>query len=362
MEKRSLVFPMSVAVMVGVASAALHGQPVRIADSLRAMKLYVSVDPKDHAQSDHERDRNRKVLIDSVYRARSIGVMDFQKIVFPSTDGLPIPAYLFQPPTKRGHLGHAAMVWVHGGVHGDWDATMLPFVVEAVNRGYVVIAPEYRGSTGYGATHYNAIDYGGREIDDILAAARFLRTLPHVDASRLGIMGWSHGGYIAALLLFRSSQPFKGGAAMVPVTNLVFRLSYKGPAYARAFATQKGIGGLPHERRTEYISRSPLYWVDSLQVPILVHVATNDIDVDFVESEMLISALRVKKPELAETRVYLDPIGGHSFNRLVDASTLERRDTPEQRDSWNRVWVFFDWLLRPYEDPSTSVVPPATSP
>ena len=61
------------------------------------------------------------------------------------------------------------MVWVHGGVHGDWKS-MLPFVKEAVQRGYVIITPDYRGSNGYGAAHYNAIDYGGKELDDVMGA------------------------------------------------------------------------------------------------------------------------------------------------------------------------------------------------
>jgi dienelactone hydrolase len=83
-------------------------------------------------------------------------------------------------------------------------------------------------------------------------------------------------------------------------------------------------------------------------VPILVHLATNDEDVNFVEAEMFVHALRVKKPELAETKIYVDPPGGHSFSRRVN-SALERNDSPEQRDSWNRAWTFLEWNLRPYE-------------
>jgi dipeptidyl aminopeptidase/acylaminoacyl peptidase len=283
--------------------------------------------------------------------------MDFQKISYRSSaDGMTIPAYLFQPLNQRGARGHAAMVWIHGGVHGDWSAGMFPFVREAVERGYIVIAPEYRGSTGYGSAHYNAIDYGGKEVDDVASAVEYLKTLPHVDQERLGVMGWSHGGFITAHLLFRSQHPFQGGAAIVPVTNLFFRLSHRGPGYQRSFATQAGIGGLPHENREEYIRRSPIYAVDSLKVPILVHVATNDDDVFFVEAEQMVMTLRAKKPELAETKIYVDPPSGHSFSRRVDPTTLERLDTPEQRDSWNRTWTFFDWLLRPYEDRSR---PPA---
>ena len=170
-----------------------------------------------------------------------------------------IPAYLFQPLKKRGARGHAAMVWVHGGVHGDWGITMWPFVREAVERGYVVICPEYRGSTGYGEKHYKEIDYGGYEIDDVMTAVEYLKTLPHVDGDRLGIMGWSHGGYITLFSVFRDATPFKAAAAIVPVTNLIHRLSFSGPGYQRSFATQKRIGGLPFEKQEEYIKRSPLY-------------------------------------------------------------------------------------------------------
>jgi dipeptidyl aminopeptidase/acylaminoacyl peptidase len=316
----------------------------------------VSADPADHPQRDHAADMKGKARTDSIYAARSAGVMDFTKVTYRSAAGdMDIPAYLFQPLKKRGARGHAAMIWIHGGVHGNWGTSMFPFVKEAVERGYVIIAPDYRGSTGYGADHYNAIDYGGKELDDTFGAVAYLKTLPHVDGERLGLMGWSHGGFITAHLLFRGETPFRAGAAIVPVTNLVFRLGYKGPRYQRSFSTQAGIRGLPFEKREEYIKRSPLYGVEKLQVPILVHVATNDEDVNFVENEQLVWKLRALKPDLAETKVYVDPAPwgssvGHAFSRRVDSQTLERVDSPEQIDSWSRTWTFFDWNLRPYLD------------
>ena len=82
---------------------------------------------------------------------------------------------------------------------------------------------------GYGRAFHNEIDYGGYEIDDVLSAVDYLGTLPYVDMDRLGVMGWSHGGYITLFTVFRDQTPFKAAAAIVPVTNLVFRLSYKGP-------------------------------------------------------------------------------------------------------------------------------------
>ena len=352
-------------------SATTRRRPIRqvvTQDSARSALLYVSNRPADLPKADYERQIAEKRQTDSTYAARSTGVMEFRKVTYKSrVDGMTIPAYLFAPLQKRGAAGHAALVWVHGGVHGDWGTTMFPFVREAVQRGYVVIAPDYRGSTGHGAAHYEAIDYGGKEIDDVISAVDYLKTLPYVDTSRLGIMGWSHGGFITAHSLFREGQPFKAGAAIVPVTNLVFRLSYKGPGYQRSYAAEEGIQGLPFEKREEYIKRSPVFHAANLKVPILVHVATNDEDVNFVEDQQMVYTLRALKPDLAETKIYQDPAPwgssvGHAFSRRVDPVTLERVDSPAQIDSWNRTWTFFEWNLRPYEDHSKPLPPVRTAP
>ncbi len=334
-------------------------------DSARAAELYVSNRPEDAPPANYARDMEAKAATDSIYAARTAGIIDFRRIRYRSSVGdMEIPAYLFQPLQKRGPKGHAAMIWVHGGVHGNWGETMWPFVREAVQRGYVIITPDYRGSTGYGKEFHEAIDYGGNEVDDVLTAYDWMvQNLPHVDPDRVGIMGWSHGGFITLHSVMRDSTPFKAAAAIVPVTNLVFRLSYKGPGYQRQYATQQNIQGLPFEKRDVYIQRSPLYLVPRLHTPLLVHVATNDEDVNFVEDQQLIWALRAQKPDITETKIYVDPDPwgasvGHAFSRRVDPNTLERVDSPAQRDSWNRTWTFFEEHLRPYEDRSK---PPSTS-
>ena len=342
-------------------------QVVRM-DSARIAALYVSNRHEDHPPADYARQMTQKRRTDSVYAARSANVMEFRKITYKSrADGMTIPAYLFAPLAKRGAKGHAAMIWVHGGVHGDWGTSMFPFVREAVQRGYVIITPDYRGSTGHGEAHHKAIDYGGKEVDDVISAVDYLKTLPYVDQDRLGMMGWSHGGFITAHTLFRDSHEFKAGAAIVPVTNLIMRLSYRGPGYARSFSTQKELQGLPHEQLAEYTRRSPVFHAEKLKVPMLVHVATNDQDVHYIEDVQMVHTLRSLKPDLAETKIYVDPAPwggsvGHAFSRRVDPVTLERVDSPEQIDSWNRTWTFFDWTLRPYEDRSKPLPPVRTGP
>lgn len=321
-------------------------------DEARARQLYVSDKFEDHAKPNFENAVKAKAAEDARYVDACKGVMECTTITYRSSVGdMDIPAYLFQPLDNGGPRSRAAMIWVHGGVHGNWSISYFPFVREAIQKGYVIIAPEYRGSTGYGEALHMAIDYGGYEVDDVLSAADYLKTLPHVNPERLGIMGWSHGGFIALHSVFREKHPFKAAVAMVPVTNLFFRLSYKGPSYQRQFATQQRILGLPFEKRDIYKERSPIYHVDKLQVPLLVHVATNDTDVNFEEAEQIVDALRARKPALSETKVYVNPTPGpasvgHTFNRRTNTETLQRDDSPEQIDSWNRVWAFWEKHLK----------------
>ncbi|MEY4955990.1 MAG: hypothetical protein RL409_247 [Gemmatimonadota bacterium] len=363
--QRSLVRPLLVALFTALTPALTpvltHAQdapPARrgvvITDTARARALFVSKDPADLAGcgANCDRDIKARMATDSAYEARAKGVVEFKKVIYKSrADGLEIPAYLFAPLVKNP-AGHAALVWVHGGVHSSWGLGMWPFVREAVQKGYVVITPNYRGSTGYGNDFHRKIDYGGMEVDDVYSSIDYLKTQSYVDMDRLGMMGWSHGGFITSLNLTREGQPFRAGVAMVPVTNLIFRLSDHGPGYQRDYAAEEGIKGLPFENVPEYIRRSPTFHFDKLNVPLLAHVATNDCDVYFRENQQFIYTLRALKPDLSETKIYVNPPQGgggcgHTFNRRVNASSTERDDTPEQIDSWNRVWTFFEWNLRP---------------
>ncbi len=282
---------------------------------------------------------------DRAWRAASDGRMQMNKITYRSrADGLDVPAFVFQPLKTRGPRSHPAIVWVHEDVRGHLYEHYIPYIREATLKGYIVIAPEYRGGIGYGQPFYDAIDYGGSEVDDVVTAADVLRTrYAAVDPNRIGVIGWSHGGLITLLSVFRNPTLFKAAAALVPVANLFQRLAWKGVERQRQLIDpQNRFGGPPAEKHAVYKERSPLFGVDRLQIPLFVTVATNDEDVNIEESMQLVDALRARKPQLAETKVYDNPPGGHRFDRRVDSRTWQPENTSEQRDSWQRVWAFLD--------------------
>ena len=337
---------LAASLLCGVGPLQLAAQHPRIV-GYQAPPRSESVEPVSSAP-DHDRDIREKAAIDSIYREHAAGTYRFQKVTYPSGVGdLDIPAYVFSP-LETGNVRHPALVWVHGSVHGGWSPGYLPFVREAVSRGYVVIAPEYRGGTGYGPEFYNAIDYGGSDVEDVISAVDYARReLPFVNADRVAIMGWGNGGLISLLAVMREAHPFRAAIAIGPVANLVFRLTYKGPSYGEFFSRQAAFGALPHERPDTYVERSPLYQISKLEVPVMVHVATNDEDVAYAESQMLIRALAAEKPDLAELQVYDDPPGGHAFSRMVN-TRYEIIETPAMLDTWARTWSFFERHLSPY--------------
>lgn len=221
---------------------------------------------------------------------------------------LVIPAYTFVPKglgSKKAPL----IVFVHGGVHSNFSSIRV--TRELLEQGYVVIAPDYRGSKGYGGGLYSAIDYGGAEIDDTHAARAWaVENLPNVDAARVGIIGWSHGGYQALLTIFRWPSDYQVAYAGVPVSDLVQRMAYQGEKYHNQFASF--IGKKASEDPMEYRRRSPVYHVDKLQTPLLIHTTTNDGDVHVMEVEQLITALKAAGKKF-EYKIYDNAPGGHSF-------------------------------------------------
>ena len=152
---------------------------------------------------------------------------------------------------------------------------------------------------------------------------------------------------IALLASARAPHTFQAAAALVPVTNLFHRLARKGiEAQRRAIDPHNRFGGTPAEVPGVYRERSPLFQIDRIQIPLLVHVADNDEDVEIDESMPLIDALRARKGPLATVKVYHAPLGGHTFDRRMMPGTFQPENNPAQRDSWQRVWSFLDNYLQ----------------
>lgn len=299
---------------------------------------------------DFEQMRRQQADTDRAWQEASVGHMQLEKIVYASrADDLEIPAFLFRPLQVMGTQRHPALVWVHENIRGHLYEHYIPFIRQATAKGFVVVAPEYRGSIGYGPTLYDAIDYGGTEVDDVVTAARVLTSrVPEVDPRRIGVIGWSHGGMITLLSIFRNPATFAAAVAIVPVTNLFQRLAYKGIEEQRAqIDPNNRFGGSPAQRPSVYRERSPLFHVDKLRIPLRVHVADNDQDVNIEEGMQLVDALRARQPTLAETQVFRSPPGGHLFDRRVNAQTQQPENTRAQRESWDQVWAFLERTLQP---------------
>ncbi len=245
-----------------------------------------------------------------------------------------IYAYTFVPKKLAGKA--PLLVFVHGGVHADFSTGSAHIVREMIQQGYVVVAPEYRGSTGYGSEYYDQIDYGGAEIDDTHDVRNWaVANMPEVDPQRVGIIGWSHGGYHALFNIFRWPKDYQVAYAGVPVSDLVMRMGYKSQNYRDIYSGF--LGKDADNNPMEYRKRSPVFWADRLETPLLVHTNTNDEDVNVMEVQHLIDSLKANGKKF-EYKVYDNAPGGHAFNRL---------DTPLARESRQEVYRFLAQYLKP---------------
>jgi len=238
-----------------------------------------------------------------------------------------IRAYTFIPKSLDRSKKYPLIVYIHGGVHSNFGSSGANVIRELIEQGYVIVSTDYRGSTGYGGGFWRQIDYGGLEIEDVYAGRNWaLDTYEFLDPERVGIMGWSHGGLITLMNIFAHPQEYKVAYAGVPVSDLIARMGYKSQGYRDLYSAPYHIGKTAEDNVQEYRRRSPSWSAEKLQTPLLIHTNTNDEDVNVLEVERLIQALKAAgKEDLFQYKIYQDAPGGHSFNRLDTRLAKESR-------------------------------------
>ncbi len=246
--------------------------------------------------------------------------------------------YVFIPHKIDRSKKYPLLVFPHGGVHGDFSTYHAHMVREIVAQGYIIVAPEYRGSTGYGRSFMELIDYGALENDDVYASRNYMiENYDFVDKDRIGILGWSHGGMISLMNVFEYPDAYKAAYAGVPVSDLVARMGYATDDYRRLFSAQYHIGKTARDNIEEYRKRSPVNHAEKLKTPLLIHTTTNDDDVNVLEVEHLIRALKAAGKKF-EYEIFKDAPGGHS---------LERIDIKSAREIRLKVYRFLGTYLKP---------------
>ena len=250
-----------------------------------------------------------------------------------------IHAMTFIPKNLDRTKKQPLIVFAHQGIHSDFGHDYEYGVVkDLVKQGYSVIGPDYRGSTGYGTGFSNQIDYGGLEVDDVFNARQWmLDNYDFLDPKRVGMMGWSHGGFITLMNILLHPGAYAVAYAGVPVTDLVLRLGYHDAAYQQIFSAPGHVGKPVSGDIQEYLKRSPITYADKLETPLLIHGNTNDEDVNVIEVQRFVTALKAAGKKF-EYKIYENAPGGHEFGRL---------DTKIAKDSRHDVYVFLAKYLNP---------------
>ena len=249
-------------------------------------------------------------------------------VSFPAADGTQIPGYLTLPPGSDGK-NLPAIVMPHGGP-GDRDEWGFDWLAQYfANRGYAVLQPNFRGSTGYGSAWFqqNGFKSWKIAIGDVNDGGRWLVKQGIADAARLGIVGWSYGGYAALQSVVVDPTLFKAIVAVAPVTDLE-TLRSESENFTNYKIVDAFIGRGPHVREG-----SPAQNVDRISAPVLIFHGDRDQNVGIRESRMMASRLKDagKQAELVEF---------HNLDHYLDDSIV-RTGMLEKMDSFLRTSMKF---------------------
>jgi dipeptidyl aminopeptidase/acylaminoacyl peptidase len=229
-----------------------------------------------------------------------------------------ISALLYVPHNMQRNGQNAAIVYIHGGPTSQTVNLFNRFIQHIVNQGYMVIAPNYRGSTGYGRDFQqaNLFDMGGGDLQDVLAATDFLNQTGYPDPKKLIAMGGSYGGYMTMMAVTKAPELWAAGVPIVPFVNWFTEMQNEDPVLQQS---DRATMGDPEKNPDLFRDRSPIFFIDRVKAPLLLLAGGHDPRCP--KEETLQVAEKIKaRGGIAEYKIYENE--GHGFSRvenLIDA-------------------------------------------
>lgn len=241
---------------------------------------------------------------------------------YPSKDGKwTISAFVYMPYNLPRNAQHPAIVYVHGGPTAQTMNTFNRFIQYVANQGYIVIAPNYRGSTGYGKEFQqaNLFDMGGGDLQDVLAAADWIKQTGYVDPKKLILMGGSYGGYMTMMGVTKAPDLWAAGVPIVPFVNWFTEIQNEDPVLQQSDLATMGD---PEKNKALYEDRSPINFVNQIKAPLYLLAGGNDPRCPKTEAQQVVDAVR-KRGGVVEYKVYENE--GHGFAKVENQIDAYKR-------------------------------------
>lgn len=244
-----------------------------------------------------------------------------QVVHYPSSDGTVISALLWMPRNLKRDGTAPAVVLPHGGPTGQATDSFDRTAAALASRGYVVIAPNFRGSTGYGRAFRDAnrMDLGGGDLADVAGAAEFLVHTGYVDRKLIGITGGSYGGYMAMMAISKMPDYWAAAVEMFGIVNWRTMWEHGAPQNRRY---QAGLIGEPEKNAKLYDRVSPLTFLHQARAPLLVLQGENDPLVPAIEARQVVEVLQ-RQGSIVDAHFYPDE--GHGFGKRADQIDVLKR-------------------------------------
>jgi dipeptidyl aminopeptidase/acylaminoacyl peptidase len=236
-----------------------------------------------------------KPLTSRKYKVKITNFSKPKSVWYESTDGLKIHAWYL--PAAYGPVPQPAVVWAHGGPSAQTYDAWNPDLQSISQSGFAVLAPNYRGSTGYGTEfrNMNLSDLGGGDLEDVVAGAKWLAKQREIDKSKIAIFGRSYGGYMTLMALTKRPEVFAAGVALVPVTDWLELYELDDAALRKS--DEELFGGPPEKKGELYRDRSPINFVSNIRVPVLIKAGRNDPSCHIQPIEKFVKRLEeMKRP------------------------------------------------------------------